>query len=294
VCGRAGTPFRSARAVARDLDHMIGRHGMAPGDEVPKLMHAAPAPVEGCDRCGTLWRAATARWSSMTDAYRDDRYTDAQIARLQADEIRSTEADARWMQEQGVVAGARLVEVGCYMGGFLTFTARRGAHAIGIDPNPQLVDACHRQGLDARAGTLECAELPAASFDSVWILNCFDQVAAPDGLLVAAHRILRAGGRLVIRTPNAAFVRAAYADADPRLASAARRQLLWGLPHLCCYTVAALASLVRTHGFDVESVRGRPNGECRTVVALAGPPWFDLVARKIDALRTRRTPVPRG
>jgi hypothetical protein len=126
----------------------------------------------------------------------------------------------------------------------------------------------------------------------VWILNCFDQIAAPAAVLDAAHRIVRAGGRLVIRTPNAAFVRAAYADTDPRLAPAARRQLLWGLPHLCCYTVAALSSLVGQHGFDVESVRGRPNGECRAVVALAGPPWFDLVARKIDSLRTRRTPVP--
>jgi hypothetical protein len=49
------------------------------------------------------------------------------------------------------------------------------------------------------------------------------------------------------------------------------------MPHLCCYTVVAVGTLVRHAGFTVEHVRARPS--CRSPASDDDEPaWFDLTA----------------
>jgi SAM-dependent methyltransferase len=271
VCGRSGRPFRSARDLARDLDQTEEHHE---GGNL-KLMRAEAVPVVGCDGCGTLWRADPSVWESAAQDYRNDTYDRVLLERLHRDEVALARRDHQWLVSHGVSRGRRLLEVACYVGGLLTFARDQGAVATGVDLNGQLVGWCRSLELDARWGVLEQIDWSGETFDGVWILNCFDQVASPGELLEASRRVLRPGGRLVIRTPNAAFVRAAYAG-SPSLKARALEHALWGMPHLCCYTVGAVCTLVRRAGFSVDDVRARP---CQHR-DLEGdhPAWFDLTA----------------
>jgi SAM-dependent methyltransferase len=272
VCGGRGRVFRSADDLARDLDETEEHHGGG----CLKLMRAEAVPVAGCDACGTLWRADPAVWRSAEQDYRDDTYEPELLERLHRDEVALARHDREWLAANGVGPGARLLEVACYVGGLLSFAKAEGADATGVDLNPQLVGWCRSLGLDARGGALEGIDWGGQTFDGVWILNCFDQVASPDALLQASRRVLRSGGRLVIRTPNAAFVRAAYGGSRSER-TRALEHALWGMPHLCCYTVAAVCTLVRRAGFSVEDVRARPS--CRGPDSdHEDPAWFDLTA----------------
>jgi SAM-dependent methyltransferase len=272
VCGGEGRPFRSAHDLARDLDLTKDHHGGAN----LKLMRAEAVPVAGCDACGTLWRADLRVWRSAQRDYRNDTYDLEFLGRLHRDEVTLARRDSEWLTTHGIGPGRRLLEVACYVGGLLTFAAEQEAVATGIDLNDQLVEWCRSFGLDARWGALEEIDWRGESFDGVWILNCFDQVASPGELLVESRRVLRPGGRLVIRTPNAAFVRAAYAG-SATLRARALEHALWGMPHLCCYTVAAVCTLVRRAGFTVEDVRARPS--CHGPGSDEDDPaWFDLTA----------------
>ena len=74
----------------------------------------------------------------------------------------------------------------------------------------------------------------------------------------------------------AAFIRAAYGGSGS-LRARALEHALWGIPHLCCYTVAAARTLVRRAGFTVEDVRARPS--CHDAASDEDDPaWFDLTA----------------
>jgi SAM-dependent methyltransferase len=271
VCGGKGRLFRSAEDLARDLDQTEEHHG---GGNL-KLMRAEAVPVAGCDGCGTLWRADPGVWRSAERDYLNDTYDCDLLERLHRDEVAVARQDQQWLTANGVGAGRRLLEVACYVGGLLTFAKERGAIATGVDLNVQLVRWCESLRLDVRQGTLEQIDWASERFDGVWILNCFDQVASPGELLEASRGVLAPGGRLVIRTPNAAFVRTAYGG------SAAKRtraldHALWGMPHLCCYTVAAVCTLVRRAGFSVDDVRARPS--CHGQDDERDPAWFDLTA----------------
>jgi SAM-dependent methyltransferase len=278
VCRQPGDLFRAAADVARDLrETTAGYRGEA--DYGPlQMMQGDAVDINGCDGCGTLWRAAPAQWASATQRYAAEHYDPSVVERVHLTELEIHRSDSSWLARQGVVPGAHLLEVGCYVGAFLRYAGDRGADIVGIDPNAELVAACRSRGLEARVGTLDVLDLPRRTCDGVWILSCFEQLGDPDAVLASAHRCLGPEGRLVIRTPSAWFVRAAYGRGG-RQAAAARRQVLWGLPHLCCYTPPALAALVERHGFTVETMRERPSGAPRSVVRRAGAPWFDLVAR---------------
>ena len=272
VCGRGGRQFRSAEDLARDLDETEEHHGAGN----LKLMRTEPVPVAGCDACGTLWRADARVWRSAERDYRNDTYAVELLEQLHQDEVALAQLDQPWLAAHGVGPGSRLLEVASYVGGLLTFAEEQAAVPTGVDLNGQLVAWCRSLGLDARCGALEELDWRGECFDSVWILNCFDQVASPGDLLEASRRVLRTGGRLVIRTPNAAFVRAAYGGSGS-LRARALEHALWGIPHLCCYTVAAACTLVRRAGFTVEDVRARPSCH-ETASDEDDPAWFDLTA----------------
>jgi SAM-dependent methyltransferase len=267
--------------VARDLAETLARHAGSEGPPL-KLMHTEAVALDGCGSCGTIWRRDPGLWRSAVAAYSADHYDADLLAALHDGDVARLGTDGAWLTAQDVTAGARLLEVACYVGGFLSVAAERGALAVGLDPNPQMVAWCRQHRLDARVGVIEENELPPSSFDGVWILNCFDQLPDPQAVLTAAWRVLRPGGRLVIRTPNAAFIRAAYdSPAGGPAHHVALEQALWGVPYLCCYTVPALVRLVGSHGFTVTAVRPRPDPGAESPGLPCGSPWFDLAATTI-------------
>jgi SAM-dependent methyltransferase len=152
------------------------------------------------------------------------------------------------------------IEVGSFVGGFLTAAEELGWSAVGLDPGREVVDFCRARGLEVYRTVAEEAPIASGTADCVAIWNTFDQLPDPRPTLAAARRWLRRDGVLVIRVPNGACFGAAMRLLPrlplrgPLLAAMAWNNLL-GFPYLYGYSVATLDRLLAGSGFVRRAVR---------------------------------------
>jgi SAM-dependent methyltransferase len=139
--------------------------------------------------------------------------------------------------------GRRLLELGCGPGRFVALLATLGFEVTGIDPHrfPEW-DLIEREAtVELRAG-IAAERLPFAdaSFDAVACLGALLYFEEPERALGETRRVLREGGRLVLRTVNRdnLYTRRTGSPLDP-----ASRNL---------YTLPELRELVAAAGFRVE------------------------------------------
>lgn len=160
-----------------------------------------------------------------------------------------------------IVAGERVLDVGCGEGRFASELVSVGVEVVGIDvaEEPLRRGRERDRGLDLRLVDAEGSwPLQDASFDAVWAGETIEHVADTAGWLSEVRRVLRPGGRLLLSTPDhgrlrmlrlALSRRAFEAHFDPRA------------DHLRFYTRAGLTRLLEDFGFGEVAVR-----------AVAGPP----------------------
>jgi 2-polyprenyl-3-methyl-5-hydroxy-6-metoxy-1,4-benzoquinol methylase len=98
----------------------------------------------------------------------------------------------------------RLLEVGCGSGDFLDRMHRLGWIVEGVDFDPEAVKLARaKYGLVVHSGKLEELVLPSCSYDAITMRHVIEHVHNPDELLQHCFRLLKQGGTLAIRTPNA-------------------------------------------------------------------------------------------
>ena len=88
------------------------------------------------------------------------------------------------LDEAGVTAGTRMLEIGCGNGNLLDQARDRGARGIGITISPEQVALCRRRGLDARL--INYRDLDAhfqAAFDTVVLNGPIEHFVQPDEAL---------------------------------------------------------------------------------------------------------------
>jgi SAM-dependent methyltransferase len=165
---------------------------------------------------------------------------------------------ARRVRERS--SGDRLLEVGCGEGYLLAALRDEGFQVVGCDLSPAAAAAARtRFGLDVRAGAIDDAPFPAASFDVVVLYHVLEHVPEPARLLGHVGRLLRSGGLLVAEVPNL--------DAAHSLRPRTRRHVL-DLPlHLVHFTPGGFEQLLSRSGFRVE-----------TLTIPFGPPFAPLLA----------------
>ncbi len=250
---RSGVVFRTRAEIAAELSARdrfftarLDRHlSQEQLRDLTNVTLGTPAAILRCTRCGTLIRDTTPDEAVFRDDAYDDRVMESLHA-MHARAFRAKESDYRPLLPQR----ARVVEVGSYVGGFLSTASEWGWQAIGTDIGRDPVRFCRARGLDARCVHFEECALDAESFHAVFIWNCFEQLARPDATLAEAHRVLLDRGLLVIRVPDADF----YMRCEQRDVLAYNNLLGW--PHLFGYGTRALRRLVRRHGFAfVRSLR---------------------------------------
>jgi SAM-dependent methyltransferase len=128
-----------------------------------------------------------------------------------------------------------LLDVGCGDGTFLATMAKRGWKVTGIDFDPLAVEAARtRYGLDVHVGTVGTLVEQRRQFDVVTASHVLEHVPDPIEFLSQCRHLLRPGGCLVLKTPNAeSFGHRRYAGAWRGLEPPRHLHIfsLWALEH---------------------------------------------------------------
>jgi len=205
-----------------------------------------PGELRICRSCGIVVRVDHAP-SFEHDPYAE--YVMEQMLRVHIDAFRHKEPHYRPLLRDG----ARVLEIGSYVGGFLHVAREWGWSPLGIDIGEDTAHFSSSRGYPTRRASLEECAFDDASFDGVFIWNTFEQIDDPRALLSAVHRILAPQGIVVLRIPNALF----YVAASILGASLALGyNNLLGFPHKYGFGTHSLDALLRAHAFEPMSHRG--------------------------------------
>lgn len=249
------------------------------------FFHQANANLLVCGTCALLVRQELE--SCGAEQYSEDEYDPSVIERQLPSYVaafRKKEITFRPL----LPATANVVEVGSHYGAFLQVAQEWGWHIQGVDVGGDTSRFAQSKGFKVHRCELQQCAFPQSSFDAVFIWNCFEQIQDPAPLLAESRRILKAGGVLVLRVPNALFYTRARALRDgvglknieaEFLVDALGYNNLLGFPYLYGYGPETLARVAGRHDF-VES--GSVNSELLTFPLPENPAWVGREERQIS------------
>lgn len=249
------------------------------------VSHAAIGEVRICRDCGVLVRVEDDAPDFESEPYAD--YVMERMLNAHIDAFRKKAPRYRSLLPEG----ANVVEVASYVGGFLHVAGEWGWNAIGVDVGRDTSHFTKSRGYRTRDESLADCRFDDAAFDAVFIWNAFEQLD-PHPLLDEARRIVRDGGLLLVRIPNALFyaacqplLRRPLDPHDPILIALGHGNLL-GFPHLYGYAAASLDRLIAPHRFEriaihsdrhITPLRGR-----LTVTAIHETERLEATQRALD------------
>jgi SAM-dependent methyltransferase len=117
--------------------------------------------------------------------------------------------------------GRTLVDVGCNWGRWTIAAAKRGYHAMGVDPSLQALlaarDVCAQLGVEADFVVGDARYLPfrTGSVETAFSYSVIQHFSKPDARSAVAEigRVLTPGGRAVVQMPNIFGVRCLFHQA---------------------------------------------------------------------------------
>jgi 2-polyprenyl-3-methyl-5-hydroxy-6-metoxy-1,4-benzoquinol methylase len=159
------------------------------------------------------------------------------LALTQADKVRTL--------RQCGLKGGRILDVGCGAGFFLSVLDERKWQRYGIEISPQAAEKAARTfgKENIYNGTLLDASFEAASFDVITFWSALEHMNDPRANLLQAHRLLKAGGSVVIEVPNNASYQAEHFKGDWFALDAPR--------HRYHFTPQTLGKALQETGFEV-------------------------------------------
>lgn len=146
----------------------------------------------------------------------------------------------------GVLAPARLLDVGAGRGRFVASAAAAGYEAIGIEPSARGVAGASELGVPVARCAVEQASFEAGSFEAVCLWHVLEHLDDPGAALERVAGWLAPGGVLVVGAPNLGSVQARVGGA---------RWYHLDVPrHRVHFTAGGLGALVSRCGFEVVAV----------------------------------------
>ena len=231
-------------------------------DRVAFSQHAPLRLVE-CNVCGLVYRNPVERARELDEAYVDDG-----PAREVLEALHETQRDAYRAQARRLTraVGGRTgpgLEVGSYVGGFLSAARELGWQFEGVDVNKAAGAFARSLGHRVHLGTIDALAADGARdnrFRAVAFWNCFDQLADPRSATMAARRVLATNGTLALRVPNGAFYARVRRLLSTAAAPAARLLLahnnLLSFPYRYGFGPSSVTRLLHDCGFRVELIFG--------------------------------------
>lgn len=147
--------------------------------------------------------------------------------------------------------GGRVLDVGCGVGVLAAYLVQLGFDVVGIEPAEHACRAARSQfALQVHQGTLHDVSLAPGTFDAVTFFDVLEHLPDPVADLRAARALLKPGGVVAAKVPNAASFQA-------RLL---RRWWYWldAPRHLFHFTPATLTRVLRAAGFSRVCCRAVP------------------------------------
>jgi SAM-dependent methyltransferase len=225
---------------------------LRPGTPVTRLRDRVafsqdpPWRLVACRDCGLLYRNPAERAFEIESIYERDCPAPELLQALHDAQHRSYKAQARRLRAL-LPRGATVLEVGSYVGAFLSAARAEGMNASGVDINPAVNRFTRSLGFQVRDGELGSVDVEPVDAIAIW--NTFDQLHDPRGTVVAARARLKPGGVLAIRVPNGGYYRAERARATSRSTANLAINNLLTFPYRWGFTPRALRSLVQSIGF---------------------------------------------
>lgn len=155
-----------------------------------------------CRRCRLLARSELPSARALHQQYRD-RYW----AQYEPEQTGTARANLyvhalEWLCERDPHPGT-LVDVGCGAGQLLALCRERGWKGIGYDLSEEAVAYARAKGLDAYVQPWPPCPLADESVSAVTFINALDHLLDPFAAIEEGRRILKPGGWLYVRVPNA-------------------------------------------------------------------------------------------
>jgi 2-polyprenyl-3-methyl-5-hydroxy-6-metoxy-1,4-benzoquinol methylase len=97
----------------------------------------------------------------------------------------------------------RLLEIGSGYGSFLEAAATAGWDAEGVEISRYACDVARGRGCQVYCGQLEAAPVAESAFDVIVMWDVIEHLTSPLEVLSRVARLLRPGGAVFIRTPDA-------------------------------------------------------------------------------------------
>jgi SAM-dependent methyltransferase len=142
-----------------------------------------------------------------------------------------------------IMPKGRVLDIGCSAGYFLNVMDGWDRYGIEI-PSMWAEMARKNYGDNIHVGTLEDSHYPPAFFDAITLQDTFDHLVNPLESLETCHRILKPGGRIVIKVHN---IECLYARLSGR-----RFYAIIPPSHLFYYSKDTLKMALEKSGFALE------------------------------------------
>jgi 2-polyprenyl-3-methyl-5-hydroxy-6-metoxy-1,4-benzoquinol methylase len=169
-------------------------------------------PVVRCRNCGLIYADAQRHDETEFQAHHYEAlYSDCENDRSDEHESRKVLFKKFLESKKGkrLLEGKRgILDIGCGRGFFLHLLSRLGLKEIyGIDTSENAVQFLEKiYGISGFAGKLEGAHVGDDYFDLITLWDVLEHVPAPRVMLTEIRRILKKGGSLFIRVPNAHYL----------------------------------------------------------------------------------------
>jgi SAM-dependent methyltransferase len=159
--------------------------------------------------------------------------------------------------------GARILDVGAAHGWFVQAARRRGAEAIGIEPDAVVAAIAREAGVPVLLGRFPDDLPPGETYDVITFNDVFEHLPDPDEVLDRCLERLRPGGCVVLNLPDVGGLGFRLSRALRRVHVRGPYERLWQVgfpsPHLWYFSRRGLVSLLARHGMRAPVVSSLPS-----------------------------------
>ena len=152
-----------------------------------------------------------------------------------------------WLDAQ---RGEHILDLGCGDGALTERLNKSGAHVLGVDASPQMVEAARARGVESELADAERLPFRDETFNAVFSNAALHWVRDQDAMLAQVHRVLKPGGRFVAEMGGHGNIAAIHVALKAVLSRYGFGERETGVNYYP--TAESYSARLKAHGFKVE------------------------------------------